>query len=156
MAVLGLHCCTRACLVVASGGYSLIVSTPHCSFSCCGAQALGRAGFSSCEPRALECWLSSCGTHVQLPHSLWDLPGLGMEPVSPALPGGFLATGSPGKPCNEFWTFCRCGYLCEYVTKLSGNLQRAAKQNYVINTIWYKWALDLEFEDMIWGPPLSN
>ena len=27
----------------------------------------------------------------------WDLPGLGMEPVFPALTGGFLTTGPPGK-----------------------------------------------------------
>ena len=29
---------------------------------------------------------------------MWDLPGLGLEPVSPALPGGFLTTAPPGKP----------------------------------------------------------
>ena len=38
-------------------------------------------------------WLScsaACG--------MWDLPGPGLEPVSPALAGGFLTTGPPGKP----------------------------------------------------------
>ena len=29
---------------------------------------------------------------------MWDLPGLGIEPVSPALAGGFLNTAPPGKP----------------------------------------------------------
>ena len=29
-----------------------------------------------------------------------DLPGPGLEPVSPALAGGFLTTASPGKPCS--------------------------------------------------------
>ena len=29
--------------------------------------------------------------------STWDLPGPGMEPVSPALAGGFSTTGPPGK-----------------------------------------------------------
>ena len=29
---------------------------------------------------------------------MWDLPGPGLEPVSPALAGGFLTTASPGKP----------------------------------------------------------
>ena len=29
--------------------------------------------------------LSSCGTQAQLLHSLWDLPGPGIEPMSPAL-----------------------------------------------------------------------
>ena len=28
---------------------------------------------------------------------LWDLPRPGIEPVSPALAGGFLTTGPPGK-----------------------------------------------------------
>ena len=31
---------------------------------------------------------------------MWDLSGPGIEPVSPALHGGFLTTGSPGKPSN--------------------------------------------------------
>ena len=29
---------------------------------------------------------------------MWDLPGPGLEPVSPALAGGFLTTVQPGKP----------------------------------------------------------
>ena len=29
---------------------------------------------------------------------MWDLPGPGMEPVSPALGGGFFTTEPPGKP----------------------------------------------------------
>ena len=32
---------------------------------------------------------------------MWDLPGPGLEPVSPALAGGFLTTASPGKPLLE-------------------------------------------------------
>ena len=28
---------------------------------------------------------------------MWDLPGPGIEPMSPALTGGFLATEPPGK-----------------------------------------------------------
>ena len=39
---------------------------------------------------------------------MWDLPGPGLEPVSPALAGGFLTTAPPGKPlccsfCQEFF-----------------------------------------------------
>ena len=30
--------------------------------------------------------------------SMWDLPGPGIEPVSPALAGGCFTTGPPGKP----------------------------------------------------------
>ena len=31
-----------------------------------------------------------------LPLSVWNLPGSGINPVSPALAGGFLSTGPPG------------------------------------------------------------
>ena len=43
------------------------------------------AGFSSCDARAY------------LPHGMWDIPGPGIEPTSPALEGGFLTTEPPGK-----------------------------------------------------------
>ena len=31
---------------------------------------------------------------------MWELPGPGLEPLSPALAGGFLTTAPPGKPQN--------------------------------------------------------
>ena len=35
---------------------------------------------------------------------MWDLPGPGLKPVSPALAGGFLTTAPPGKPpIPLFW-----------------------------------------------------
>ena len=34
---------------------------------------------------------------------MWDLPGPGLEPVSPALAGGFLTTAPPGKPCPSLF-----------------------------------------------------
>ena len=72
--------CTGLSLVAASGGHS----SPW------------RTGFSSWWPLLLqsmgsECTgFSSCGAWTQLLHSTWDLPGPGIEPVSPALAGGFL------------------------------------------------------------------
>ena len=33
---------------------------------------------------------------------MWDLPGPGIEPMSPALAGGFLSTVPPGKPFHAF------------------------------------------------------
>ena len=33
---------------------------------------------------------------------MWDLPGPGLQPVSPALAGGFLTTAPPGKPQTHF------------------------------------------------------
>ena len=54
--------------------------------SCCGAQALGHAGFST------------YGTRTQLPCGMWDLPGSKIESVFLELWGGFLTSGPPGKP----------------------------------------------------------
>ena len=71
-------------------------------FSCCRAQALGDSGFGSCGGWAqLELRLNSCDVWALLPHSMWDLPGSGIEPVSPAFAGGVFTTEPPGKPCCE-------------------------------------------------------
>ena len=62
-------------------------ASPCGGFSCCGARALGaRASVVA------ACGLSSCGARAQLLRGMWDLPGPGLEPVSPALAGGFLTT----------------------------------------------------------------
>ena len=42
--------------------------------------------------------LSSCGSRAQLFRGMWDLPRPGLEPLSPALAGGFSTTAPPGKP----------------------------------------------------------
>ena len=42
--------------------------------------------------------LSSCGSRAQSLRGMWDPPGPGLEPVSPALAGGFSTTVPPGKP----------------------------------------------------------
>ena len=62
--------------------------------------------------------LSNCGSRAQLLHGMWDLPRLGLEPVSPALAGRFSTTAPPGKPQEHFLTFvsqthshCPCLYL---------------------------------------------
>ena len=75
-------------LVALSGGY------------CCGTRALGLTGFRSCDCRALEHRLSSCARVVagSVALSMWDLPGPGTKPVSPALAGRFFTTEPPGKP----------------------------------------------------------
>ena len=89
--VQSLCCCVRAfssCSAWAS----------HCGGRiCCGAQArvLGHAGFRSCGSWAQE--LRCTGL---LPHNMWDLPGPGIKPASPALAGRFLTTGPPEK-CYE-------------------------------------------------------
>ena len=42
--------------------------------------------------------LSSCGSRARLLRGMWDLPRLGLEPVSPALAGRFSITAPPRKP----------------------------------------------------------
>ena len=81
--------------------------TSHCGgFPCCRARAPG-ARASVVVARGL----SSCGAWAQLLRSMWDLPRSGIEPVSPALAGGFLIIVPPGKlPLNFFKLSC---VLCE-------------------------------------------
>ena len=38
---------------------------------------------------------------------MWDIPGPGIEPVSPALQGRFLTMGPPGKPHLELFLVFR-------------------------------------------------
>ena len=65
---------------------------------CCSVRASHCGGFSCCRAWALEHRVNSCGAWALLLHSTWDLPGPGIEPVSPTLTGGFLNTVPPGKP----------------------------------------------------------
>ena len=88
-----------------SGGYSvavcgLLIAVVLLLWSM-GSRSTGSVvvarGLSSCGLRALERRLSSCGARAYLLCGMWDLPGPGLEPVSPALTGGFLTTVPPGK-----------------------------------------------------------
>ena len=79
------------------GGLSPSVVSGGCSLLRC-------EGFLS--QRFLPLWstgfrrksFSSCGTWAYLPCGMWNLPGPGIESLSPELAGGFLTTGPPGKP----------------------------------------------------------
>lgn len=83
-AALGLHCCTRA-------------------FSSCGKWGLlfiALHGFLTVMiSLVLEHKFSSWVTQAQLSLGIWDLPGLGIKPVYPALADG-LTTGPLGKSQN--------------------------------------------------------
>ena len=45
---------------------------------------------------SLERGINSCGAWAQSLHSMRDLPGSGVEPMSPALAGRFSTTEPPG------------------------------------------------------------
>ena len=51
----------------------------------------------SCDPRAPEHRLNSRGAQVYLLSGRWDLPGPGIEPMSPDLAGKFFTTEPLGK-----------------------------------------------------------
>ena len=55
-------------------------------------------GFSGCGLQALERRLSSCGPWAELLPGMCDLPGPGIESMSPALAGGFVSSVPLGKP----------------------------------------------------------
>ena len=95
VAVLGLRCCTQT-LSTCSEWWLL----PHCgasaslcgSVSCCGVWTRRRGDFGS------------CGTWAQLLLGVWDLLRPGIEPLCPALAGGFLITGPPGTSSPYIFT----------------------------------------------------
>ena len=52
---------------------------------------------------------------------MWDLPGSGLEPMSPALAGGFLTTAPPGKPYVLFLlSFLPILFHCLWPTQVEG------------------------------------
>ena len=53
-------------------------------------------GFSGCGPWALEHGLRICDTWASVISDMWNLPGSGIEPVSPAAAGGFSPTAPQG------------------------------------------------------------
>ena len=76
----------------------LIAVASHCSgFSCYGARALGTRA-SVVVAHGLQSTGSVVVAHGLSCPATWDLPGPGLELLSPALAGGFLTTAPPGKP----------------------------------------------------------
>ena len=63
----------------------------------------GLLSLQSTNSGVLRLLYSSCGTWVYLLRGLWDLPRPEIKPMSPALAGGFLTTGSPEKPYFSFF-----------------------------------------------------
>ena len=59
--------------------------------------------------------LSGCGPRSSLLHGMWDLPGSGMEPVSPALTGVFFTAEPAEKPCLHI--FISVSKNCDYMIK---------------------------------------
>ena len=99
LAVLGLHCFVGLCLVAKSWGY--------CSFWRTGFSLqwllLSASTRSRCADSVVAALgLDSGGAQVQSLCGMWDIPGPGVEPMSPALAGVFLSTVPSG---NSFFKF---------------------------------------------------
>ena len=55
---------------------------------------------------------------------MWDLPGPGLKPMSPALAGGFLTTAPPRKSRFSFvFDFINVGFLASVQLKVLVSLQ---------------------------------
>ena len=85
---LGLRCCVRA--FSSCGEQGLLFITVHRLLVAVASVLLWSTG-SRCTG------FGSCGLRAQLLRGMWDLPRPGLEPVSPALSGGFLTSAPPGK-----------------------------------------------------------
>ena len=88
LAVLGLRFCARSFSSCGKWGPLFI--------AVCGPLTIAASVVA--EHRLQTRRLSSCGSRAQLLRGMWDLPRPGLEPVYPALAGGFSTTAPPGKP----------------------------------------------------------
>ena len=93
---------SRGCSSLRCAGFSLwwLLLLPSTGSRRAGSVVVAH-GLSSCGLWALELRLSSFGTWAQLLWGMWDPPGPGLEPVSPALAGGLLTTAPPGKSLTK-------------------------------------------------------
>ena len=107
LAMLGLHCCMGFPLIAVSRSHSLVVVhrlltavVSLVDYVLQGIQAsiVVVHGVINYGSWVLEHRLSNCGTLAQLFHGMWDLPRLGLKPVSPTLAGRFFSTEPPGSP----------------------------------------------------------
>ena len=82
---------------VAARGLSLVAaSRGYSSLRCAGFSLWWLLLLQSTGSRRTG--FSSCGSQAQLLRGIWDLPGPGLKPMSPALAGRFLTTVPTGKP----------------------------------------------------------
>ena len=88
MAVLGLRFCARAFSSCGKWGPLFI--------AVCGPLTI--AASLATEHRLQTRRLSNCGSWAQPLRGMWDPPGPGLEPASPALAGRLPTTAPPGKP----------------------------------------------------------
>ena len=106
LAVLGLRFCVRA--FYSCGEWGPLFIAVHGPLTITASLVV--------EQRLQMLRLSSCGSWAQLLRGMWDLPRLGLEPMSPALAGRFSTTAPPGKPLNSFFNRAEGKYRKFYST----------------------------------------
>ena len=103
----------------------------------CRVQASHCSGFSRCRAETPGTWasvfaaqgLSMCSTWALVAHGTCSLPGPGIEPVSPALSGGFLSTAPPRKSLNvKFKEQHKRGHIDTYIATLKCEWFQAYKK----------------------------
>ena len=103
MAELGLHCCVGSSLVVMCG---LLIEVASLAvghrLSGMWASVVVACGLNSCSYWALEHKFNSCGHGLSCSAAYGNLPGPGIEPMFPAMAGGFFTTEPPGRPQRRF------------------------------------------------------
>jgi len=80
---------------LATRGLSPLVVSEGYSLAAAKGFSLHSTGSRACRP-------SSCGSWAYLPRGMWNLPGPGIEPVSPVLAGGFSNIEPQGSPLVLF------------------------------------------------------
>ena len=95
LGVLGLHFCARAFSSSGERGPRFIAVRGPLTV------AASLVAEHKLQTRRLSC----CGSRAQLLRGMWDLPRPGLEPVYPAMAGGFLTTAPPGKSLKLLFFF---------------------------------------------------
>ena len=93
-AVLGLHCFAQAFSSYTEQG---LLSDAVLGLLIVVASLVAQRGLYVHSVGSTCTAFSSCGAQAYLFHSMRDLPGPGIKPVSPALAGGLLSTAPLGK-----------------------------------------------------------
>ena len=106
--------CVGFSLVAESGGYPQVAQLQCAGFSLlwllswstgskgCRLQQLRHMGSIVAAPRPQSTGSIIAAHGLSCSHCMWDLPGPGIKPLSPALAGRFFTTEQPGKPQASF------------------------------------------------------
>ena len=109
--------------------FTLAALSLHCgkqTFSSCSRQGLPLFWLTGFSLRWLRAQggasISSCGTLASLLLGMWTLPRPGIEPVTPALAGGYLTTEPPGKPLSTHDKHCTKCFMTFVSSDTQSNL----------------------------------